>query len=217
MKIVTGKSKKFGTVIARSGAGKTLLCHLLIKAQNKACIVVDTFEQFESEYTMSFEELVEAFNNNDFKESFYKYKKTIVLRMGNGSLDSFFKLLMNSTRFNELLVFVDEIDLNLQSARVNNDDGFYEFLNRGRHKNFDLLTTCRNTANIPKPLIAQTDYFYFSDLIEKGALDFVENTLKGMNVTEELQKLETYEFLIVDVNNKGLTKLKPKLEWLDLF
>ena len=217
MKIVTGKSKSFSTVIARSGAGKTLLCYFLIKAQNKPCIVFDTAKQFEHEIIMSYEDFINAFNDADFRESFYTYKKTIVLRATEKNIDSFFSLLMKSSKFSDLLVFVDEIDLALQSARVNNDSGFYEFLNRGRHDNFDLITTCRNTANIPKPLIAQTDYFYFSDLIEKGALTFVDETLKGLDVIDSLNNLEKYQFLVVDVNNKEKWTLKTNVEWLELF
>lgn len=212
-----GKIKTFITVIARSGAGKTLLCFFLIKSQNKPCIVFDTAHQFDHDLIMSFEEFINAFNDTDFRESFYTYKKTIVLRTTEKQINSFFELLMKSTKFHDLLVFVDEIDLALQSARVNNDSGFYEFINRGRHKNFDLITTCRNTANIPKPLIAQTDFFYFSDLIEKGALTFVDETLKGMNVSEDLDALEQYEFLVVDVNNKDKWTLKTDISWLDYF
>jgi len=217
MKIVTGKNKQFSTVISRSGAGKTMLCYFLIKAQKKPCIIFDTAKQFEHDLIMSFEDFINAFNDIDFRESFYKYKKTIVLRATEKHFDSFFSLLMDSSKFSDLLVFVDEIDLAIQSSRVNNDSGFYEFLNRGRHKNFDLLTTCRNTANIPKPLIAQTDFFYFSDLIEKGAISFVDDTLKGMQVSEDLNTLEKYQFLVVDVNNKKKWTLSTRVEWLDLF
>ena len=124
---------------------------------------------------------------------------------------------MSSKRFKNLLIFVDEIDLFLQSNKVNNKHPFYEFINRGRHKNFFLITTSRNTANIPKPLIAQTDFFYFSDLVEKGALDFVNDTLKGLNVVDTIRNLKKYEFLKVDVNNKILQRLHTRAEWLEYF
>lgn len=217
MQIVTGKKKTFKTVISRSGAGKTVLCYFLIKAQNKPSVIFDTAEQFDDEMILTFEDFVNAFNNQDFRESFYKYDKTIILRAKEKDINSFFSLVMKSSKFHDLLIFIDEIDLALQSSRVNNDSGFYEFLNRGRHKNLDLITTCRNTANIPKPLIAQTDFFYFSDLIEKGAISFVDDTLKGMSVAEDLETLEPYQFLVVDVNNKDKWTLKPDIKWLELF
>lgn len=216
MQIVTGHKKQFNTVIARSGAGKTLLCFFLLKLNDKPKIIIDKFFQFEKGLEMTFTEFVAAFNDTDFVESFYKYNKTIILRPG-GSIDSFFELVLRSKKFHDLMIFIDEIDVVLGTAKVNNDSGFYELINRGRHKDLDLLTTCRNTANIPKPLIAQTDFFYFSDLIEKGAINFVEETLKGLGVAELLPQLEDYEFLKVDVNNKILERLKTDITWLKYF
>lgn len=217
MNLITGHKKEFNIIIARSGAGKTALCFFLVKLSDKPRIIIDDAYQFEHDLEFNFTDLVTAFNNKDFKDSFYKYKKTIVLRLGSVSLNDFFKLIMESTNFHDLLVFVDEIDIVLGSARVNNDQGFYTFINKGRHKDFDLLTTCRNTANIPKPLIAQADFFYFSDLIEKGAIQFVEETLKGLGVAEIIKELEQYQFLKVDVNNKKLEVLKTNIKWLEYF
>lgn len=217
MRLITGHKKKFNIIIARSGAGKTALSFFLVKLSDKPRIIIDDAYQFENDLVFTFTDLIAAFNDQDFKESFYKYKKTIVLRLGGVTLHDFFKVIMESKNFHDLLIFVDEIDIVLGSARVNNDHGFYTFINKGRHKDFDLITTCRNTANIPKPLIAQADFFYFSDLIEKGAIQFVEETLKGLGVSEIIKDLEEYQFLKVDVNNKKLEVLKTDIKWLDYF
>lgn len=217
MQIETGHKKEFRTIIARSGAGKTILAYYLLKMIDKPKIVIDSCEQFNSDLELDFTQFINCFNDNDFRESFYKYKKTLVLRLGGTSLNVFFETLMKSKKFSNIVVFVDEIDIVLNSAKVNNDSGFYEFLNRGRHKDFDLITTSRNTANIPKPLIGQTDFFYFSDLIEKGAINFVDETLQGLEIKELLDELETYQFLKVDVNKKELSKFKTSMEWEKLF
>lgn len=217
MQIETGHKKQFETIIARSGGGKTLLAYFLLKMQNRPKIIIDECGQFTNEIEMDFTEFINSFNDNDFKEAFYKYNKTIIVRLENTSLNTFFDVLMKSKKFKDLVIFVDEIDIVLKSNKVNNDSGFYEFINRGRHKDFNLITTSRNTANIPKPLIAQTDFFYFSDLIEKGAIDFVNDTLKGLEVKEMLEKLELYEYLRVDVQKKEITRFKTSLEWLNYF
>lgn len=213
MKIITGKKKEFSTIIARSGVGKTFLAAALVKMADKPRIIVDNYDQFENDLIFDFTQLIAAFNDNDFRESFYKYRKTILVRLGTTTLDTFFTALVNSKNFHDLLVFVDEIDMNLGKATITNEHGFYQFLNRGRHSNFDLITTCRNTANIPKQLIGQTDFFYFSELIEKGALDFVDDTLKGLELREVIAELEDYEFLKVNVNTKELQRFKTSLEW----
>lgn len=217
MKIETGHKKKFNTIIARSGAGKTLLAYILVKLSDKPKIIIDDSYQFDHDLIFDFTDLVAAFNDQEFKELFYKYKQTAIVRLGSVTAHDFFNLIMESKNFHDLLIFVDEIDMVLNSAKVNNNHGFYTFINKGRHKDLDLITTCRNTANIPKPLIGQTDFFYFSDLIEKGALDFVEETLKGLGVSELIDKLDEYQFLKVDVNNKKLEVLKTDIKWLDYF
>lgn len=217
MEIKTGYKKEFSTIIARSGVGKTLLAHLLVLASDKPSIVLDEFEQFDHELVFDFTEFINAFNNSDFRESFYKYKKSIVLRLGSTPLNTFFDVLVKSKNFHDLLVFVDEIDMSLKSAVVSNDSGFYAFLNRGRHFNFDLITTCRNTANVPKQLIGQTDFFYFSELIEKGAIDFVDSTLKGLDISSTIKELDKYEFLKVNVNTKEIETFKTDINWLDYF
>lgn len=217
MKIETGHKKQFDTIISRSGGGKTLLAYFLLKMQNRAKIIIDECGQFTNELEFDFTEFINAFNDNDFRESYYKYNKTIIVRLGTTSLNTFFDVLMKSKKFSNICVFVDEIDIVLKSNKVNNDSGFYEFINRGRHKDFNLITTSRNTANIPKPLIAQTDYFYFSDLIEKGAIDFVNDTLKGLEVKEMLEQLELYEYIRVNVQKKEVTRFKTSLEWLEYF
>lgn len=217
MQIETGHKKEFSTIIARSGGGKTLLAYYLLKLSDKPKIVIDSCEQFNSDLELDFTQFVNSFNDTDFRDSFYKYKKTLVLRLGGTSLNTFFELIMKSKKFHDLIIFVDEIDIVLNSAKVNNDSGFYEFLNRGRHKDLDLITTSRNTANIPKPLIGQTDYFYFSDLIEKGAINFVDETLQGLDIKELIEELDNYEFLKVDVNKKSLEKFKTSIDWINLF
>lgn len=214
--LVTGKEKEFNTIIARSGAGKTALAYLLVKHYNKPTIIIDCFEQFKGN-KISFSTFLNLSTNINYLDDFYKNKRQVIIDARVTESEEIFKILMQSKRFHNLLVFVDEIDLFLQSNRVNNKHPFYEFVNRGRHKEFYLITTSRNTANIPKPLIAQTDYFYFSDLIEKGALDMVDETLKGFNISGVIRNLEKYEFLKVDVNRKILQRLRTKAHWLEYF
>ena len=214
--LVTGKEKEFNTIIARSGAGKTALAYLLVKHYNKPTLIIDCFNQFKGD-KLSFSEFLELSTNYNYLQDFYLNKRQIIINAKVTESEEIFNILMNAKRFKNMLIFVDEIDLFLQSNRVNNKHPFYEFVNRGRHKEFYLITTSRNTANIPKPLIAQTDFFYFSDLIEKGAIDFVEETLKGFNISGIIRNLDKYEFLKVDVNKKILQRLRTRAQWLEYY
>jgi len=214
--LVTGKEKEFNTIIARSGAGKTALAYLLVKHYAKPTLIIDCFNQFKG-HSVTFNQFLELSTDYNYLNDFYANNRQIIIKAKVTQSEEIFNLLMNSKRFKKMLIFVDEIDLFLQSNRVNNKHPFYEFVNRGRHKEFYLITTSRNTANIPKPLIAQTDFFYFSDLIEKGAIDFVEETLKGFNISGVIRNLEKYEFLKVDVNKKILQRLRTRAEWLEYF
>lgn len=213
---MTGKKKEYITIIARSGAGKTALALFLIKHKHKPTIILDSFSQF-SGNSYTFSQFLELSVNAVFLEDFYTNKRQIIIRTNSNESQGIFNTLMNGKRFKDLLVFVDEIDLFIGSDRVSNSHAFYEFINRGRHKNFDLITTSRNTANIPKPLIAQTDIFYFSDLVEKGAINFINDTLKGFNLSEKIRNLKQFEFLKVDVNKKRFYTLNTRIEWLEFF
>ena len=214
--LVTGKKKEFNTIIARSGAGKTALAYLLIKHYDKPTLIIDSFNQFDG-LKISFSKFLELSTNAEFLTKFYAQNHQIIINSNPSESEFIFNTLMHSKRFKNILIFVDEIDLFLQSDRVNNKHSFYEFINRGRHKEFFLITTARNTANIPKPLIAQTDFFYFSDLIEKGAISFVDETLKGLNISNIIRELKKYEFLKVDVNGKIIQRLRTRAEWLEYF
>jgi hypothetical protein len=216
IELLTGRKKEFNTIIARSGAGKTALGFLLIKHYYKPTLIIDCFNQFKGA-SMTWSDFLSSSVNLEFLEDFYGYKRQIIIKSTPAESEEIFFHLMNSKRFKDLLIFVDEIDLFLQADRVGNSHSFYNFINRGRHKNFYLITTARNTANIPKPLIAQTDFFYFSDLIEKGAINFVNETLKGLNISETIRNLKKYEFLKVNVNNKKLYRLNTRIEWLEFF
>lgn len=214
--LLTGKKKEFNTIIARSGVGKTALAFLLVKHYYKPTLLIDCFDQFTG-FSMSWAEFLTHSIKVEFLEDFYAHKRHIIIKSSSAESEQIFNHLMNSKRFKDLLVFVDEIDLFLQADRVSNSHSFYNFINRGRHKNFYLITTARNTANIPKPLIAQTDFFYFSELIEKGAINFVSETLKGLNISNIIRGLEKYQFLKVNVNTKKLYRLDTRIEWLELF
>lgn len=214
--LVTGKKKEFNTIIARSGAGKTALAYLLIKCYCMPTLIIDSCNQFQGE-RMTFTQFLELSTDAQFLEDFYSNNRTYVIDSNQQECKHVFSSLMKSRRFKKMLIFVDEIDMYLGSDRVHNSHPFYEFINRGRHKEFYLITTSRNTANIPTQLIAQTDNFYFSDLIEKGALKFVDETFKAMNIIGLIQELENYQFLKVLVNAKKVQRFYTKMEWLDFF
>lgn len=214
--LITGKKKEFNTIIARSGAGKTFLAYCLIKWYHKPTLIFDSFNQFDG-VSLTWSQFLEKSTNLSFMEDFYNNKRQIIIRTKPQESQEIFYHLMTARRFKDLLIFVDEIDLFIGSDRVSNSHAFYEFVNRGRHKEFFLITTARNTANIPKPLIAQTDYFYFSDLVEKGAIDFINETLKGFNIADTIRRLKKHQFLKVDVNKKELFTLNTRIEWLEFF
>jgi len=214
--LVTGKKKEFNTIIARSGAGKTALAFLLVKRYFMPSLIIDSYGQFNGQ-SMTFNEFLELSTNADFLKDFYENKRAYVIKSSQKESNHVFSTLMNSKRFKKMLIFVDEIDMYIGKDRINNSHPFYEFVNRGRHKEFYLITTSRNTANIPKQLIAQTDNFYFSDLIENGALKFVDETFKSMNIIGLIKELEQYQFLKVLVNDKKVQKFHTKMEFLDLF
>lgn len=214
--LITGKQKEFNLILAPSGSGKTALAYLLTKKYFLPSLIIDSCEQFNGD-SMTFNEFLEKSTNAEFLKDFYTNKRQYVIKSETKESAFLFKTLMSAKRFKNMLVFVDEIDLYIGADRVANSHPFYEFINRGRHKEFNAIFTARATANIPKTLIGQTDFFYIGDLIEKGALKFIDETFKKLNILPIVESLESYQFLKVHAKTKRVQRFHTKVEWLDLF
>lgn len=214
--LVTGKKKEFRLILAPSGSGKTALAFLLVKQSFKPSIIIDSCEQFKGN-SMTFNEFLELTTNIDFLNDFYTNKRQYVIKSNTNESEHVFNSLMRSKRLKNMLIFIDEIDMYVGADRVKNSHPFYEFVNRGRHKEFSAIFTARSTANIPKTLIGQTDFFYIGDLIEKGALNFIDETFKKMRLLPLVEQLESFQFLKVDVKKKRVQKFHTSMQFLDLF
>lgn len=214
--LVTGKKKEYNLILAPSGSGKTALAYLLIKKYRMPSLIIDSCEQFTGE-SMTFTEFLEKSTNAKFLQDFYENKRQYVIKSNTGESEFLFNTLMKSKRLKGIMIFVDEIDMYIGADRVKNSHSFYEFINRGRHKEFNAIFTARATANIPKTLIGQTDYLYVGDLVEKGSLNFIDETFKRMKLLQYVEVLESFEFLKVNVKVKMFQRFKTRIEWLNYF
>jgi|GEM_PF-6373487 len=214
--LTTGKQKEFGTVLASSGEGKTLVTYLLMKAKNKPTIIIDNNEQFTG-YHKSLKELVAYFLDLDNTKDFITYKRQLLVRLKNDEAKDFYAFLLISKFLAGTLILNDEIDLTLGTANVPNSHPFYEFCNRGRHLEYELLTTARATQNIPKCLTQQTDIYYIGRVNNFPMLEYLEKNTGVKNLEKILDSLEKYQFIKHTDGKKDLQKFMFNFKLLDLF
>lgn len=160
IKMLIHKANTITTILALKGSGKSVLTEFLILQNSKSSIIFDP------------NETLGAFKNRVFIDgarSYEAFKAVLkVLQKANGAkvdiviincFDCEPLLSMIWQRLENMLIVIDEVDL-YYSAFIPRDTAFFSFINRGRHKQFDLIANARRPAKIPRDLTSQSDFIY---------------------------------------------------------
>lgn len=216
MGLVIGKRKKFSLILSKSGNGKTVLEFLLMKAEQKPTIIVDNYNQFKGHHK-SLKELSAYFLDFDNVVDFTTLKRQIYVSLEPNEAGEFFDYLLTSKFLSGSLIVCDEIDMILGSANVSNSHPFYEFCNRGRHLEYDLIATARATQNVPKVLTQQTDVYYIGRVQNKPMLEYLTLNTNIKNIGDLCNELAQYQYLQYNTETEETKKLILSDELLSLF
>ena len=194
------KTNTIITILALKGSGKSVLTEFLILQNPKSSIIFDP------------NETLGAFKNRVFIDGSKSYEafKTIlkVLKKVNGAkvdiviincFDAEPLLSMIWERLENILIVIDEVDL-YYSAFIPRDTAFFSFINRGRHKQFDLIANARRPAKVPRDLTSQSDFIYLG-FVGKEPLD-LKFYKEVFNKTDNLPK-EKYMWKVFDLNKQS--------------
>lgn len=194
------KTNTIITILALKGSGKSVLTEFLILQNPKSSIIFDP------------NETLGAFKNRVFIDGSKSYEafKTIlkVLKKVNGAkvdiviincFDTEPLLSMIWERLENILIVIDEVDL-YYSAFIPRDTAFFSFINRGRHKQFDLIANARRPAKVPRDLTSQSDFIYLG-FVGKEPLD-LKFYKEVFNKTDNLPK-EKYMWKVFDLNKQS--------------
>jgi len=216
MGLVVGKKKEFNLILSKSGNGKTVLEFLLMKAKQKPTIIIDNYNQFKG-YHKSLKELSAYFLDFENVNDYTALKRQIMVSLKPDEAGAFFDYLLTSKFLAGSLIVCDEIDMVLGTANVSNSHPFYEFCNRGRHLEYNLIATARATQNVPKCLTQQTDVYYIGKIQNKPMLDYLTLNTNIKDVGDLCDALAPYEFLQYNTETEQTQKLKLDSALLSLF
>ena len=216
MGLVVGKKKEFNLILSKSGNGKTVLEYLLMKAKQKPTIIIDNYNQFKG-YHKSLKELSAYFLDFDNVEDYTTLKRQIIVSLKPDESGAFFDYLLASKFLGGSLIVCDEIDMVLGTANVSNAHPFYEFCNRGRHLEYNLIATSRATQNVPKCLTQQTDVYYIGKIQNKPMLDYLTLNTNIKDIEELCEALNPYQFLQYNTETEQTKKVMLNSDLLSLF
>jgi hypothetical protein len=91
---------------------------------------------------------------------------------------------------------VEEIDSFISKNPAGLDYSFLNIVQRGRHKNIELIAITQRPFAIPPILRSQTKVFYSFCQIEARDIDWYKNIYGDQ--AEELRNLKTFEYLSYD-------------------
>lgn len=154
------KSNKIQTILALKGSGKSVLTEFLWLQNPKPCIIFDinhTYGAFKNRVFIS---------NNNTQATFRAIcavleknqgKKVDIVVTDSLEIEPLLFLIWDS--FDNIGVVIDEIDT-YYGAFISRDTALFSFINRGRHKQIDLIANARRPAKIPRDLTSQSDYIW---------------------------------------------------------
>lgn len=199
-------------IIGQKGYGKTVFTEKIIIGLGKATIIVDPRLQYKTDQKRRyFFSSPHEFKNwiVDNYRNFKKYKLELVI----DTMPSEFEIISNIVlKMKNITFLVDEIDM--FSDPKSEDKGLNKLIHYGRHNKIDIVGTSRRPANISRDLTSQTDFFYLSRISEPTDLKYFKARF-GIEIVNELQNLDKFEFLQIDDENH-IKKVKTTLKDLQI-
>lgn len=193
------KTNTITTILALKGSGKSVLTEFLILQNPKSSIIFDP------------NETLGAFKNRVFidgSKSYETFKAILkVLKRAKGAkidiviincFDAEPLLSMIWEQLDNMLIVIDEVDL-YYGAFIPRDTTFFSFINRGRHKQFDLIANARRPAKVPRDLTSQSD-FIFLGFVGREPLDlkFYKEVFNRLDILPK----EKYTWRVFDSNKQ---------------
>lgn len=154
------KSNTISTILALKGSGKSVLTEYLWLQNRKSCIIFDingTYGAFKNRVFINGNHALGAFRAIKQVLNRYADCKVDIVITDALEIDPLLSLIWSE--FSHLCIVIDEVDM-YYSAFIPRETALFSFINRGRHKCFDLICNARRPAKIPRDLTSQSDYIY---------------------------------------------------------
>ena len=128
--------------------------------------------------------------------------------------DDFEGVLSALMGFENICIFIDELDFYLGSA-TNNESSFFKLINYGRHKEIDLIAVARRAQDIPKTLTSQMDMLF----VGKQGLDINDkkyiSAFVGEQNAERTESFQVGDFYKIDLINSKIDFIRVPAPLVD--
>lgn len=202
------KTNTITTILALKGSGKSVLTEYLTLQNPKSCIIFDpneTYGAFKNRVFIEYSSGNPLHTFRQINKLLAKYEKIDIVITNCFETEPLLRLIWRE--LSNICIVIDEVDM-YYSAMIPKETEFFHFINRGRHKQIDLICNARRPAKVPRDLTSQSDYIFLG-FVGKEPLDM----RYYKEVFGDLNKLpkERYEWVVFDTINQSYHGFKiPK-------
>lgn len=196
------KTNTITTILALKGSGKSKLTEFLFLQNPKSCIIFDpneTLGGFKNRVFVAYNEANPFKTFRIIKRILYKYKDSKVDIVITQCFNSEILLNLIWQELTRICIVIDEVDM-YYSASISKESIFFHYINRGRHKEIDIICNARRPAKVPRDLTSQSDYIFLG-FVGREPLDLRYYKEVFMNL-DKLPK-ERFKWVVFDTINQN--------------
>ncbi len=195
------------TISGVKGDGKTTLGLYYLEQLNKASIIIDVTEQFDT--NRKYRKLIkgvsalryELLNANNLK-LFKKGKYQLIFRPQTSDIKKEIEAVIQTVldeNIQDINIFFDELEI-YANNRLNEKSSIFNLFYMSRNRNINIISVVKIMGMLSPLIKAQTDYFALSQLNDINSVKYFKDRSKGQ-IEDKLKGIKSHEFLITDLNN----------------
>lgn len=177
--------KKITLIFGKRGSGKSYLAKTLIAKHNRL-VIFDTLSEYVQGVVFDDPEKFKSFWREHYRQNF-----RLIYRPLNPDqeIDPIAELVF---ALGNVTFVVEEIDCYCTSFQIS--ESFAHIIQRGRHKNIELIGVTQRPYGIHRLLTSQAKEIYVFATNEPRDRDYLKNLL-GIEVEDKLNQLQQYQYI----------------------
>lgn len=194
------------TLFGVKGDGKTTLGLYYLEMLNKASIIIDVTEQFDT--NRKYRKLVQGVSalryelmNKSRLKLFKKGKFQLIFRPSTNDTRKEVEEVIQtvlSENIKDINIFFDEIET-YANNKMSEKSSLFKLFYISRNRNINIISVVKLIGMLSPIIKAQTDYFALSQINDNNSERYFIDRSKG-KIKEYLKDMKAHEFLVTDLN-----------------
>jgi len=178
--------KKINLIFGKRGSGKSYLAQSLVEKYDRL-FIFDTLGEYTGGVVFEDPEKLKEFWGHIYKKKFRIIYRPLIPQQ---EFDWIAELIYE---LGDVTLLVEEIDAFASPYQVSRE--FAQLLQRGRHKNIELIGVTQRPFGIPRLLTSQAKQIYVFNTNEPRDLEYLRSLL-GTAAEEKIKTLEQYQYAL---------------------